>query len=475
MSANGMVITTPPISQTTTSNSPALQSQPNYTLVTSSNTAYNASDAINISPASLTKNNSNNNHNGSCTNDKSIISTFLHQGDNLHPRQHALPATRQQPATHGYVSRVGFDTLGCHDTAEYAFTLQAKTNGWKRTKKSRTFLVGADLNDYSAHALSWTMENMVEDGDEIVALRVVPVELRDSLSKTKIPSFQGQEAAARSEAAKIMSSIMERNSAKKISVVVECMVGNVKETIHHMTKLYQPDMLVVGTRGRSSVKGFLLGSVSRYCLHHSTVPVIVVRPERKLNKSRTKTKGIFRRLSSDASDEQGYHPVQSPIDLMNPSNTSNTSSSNNSPFINHPNLSIDNNKLSTTPGIALFPSATIAGGESISSRSSQGSGSRPTSSIFSSSAVSNNSSPLFTNSPPPPDGVLKMKKSLTTDGSTGYSSSSSSKSNRKSAGFLNLSLGGSSKDKDKDAGGSSSNGGIGSGFIKSKKRHSHGG
>ena len=65
------------------------------------------------------------------------------------------------------MARVGFDTLGGNDTSDYAFTLQSKTDNWKRTKKSRTFLIGIDLNDYSAHALHWVMENMVEDGDEV--------------------------------------------------------------------------------------------------------------------------------------------------------------------------------------------------------------------------------------------------------------------------------------------------------------------
>ncbi|ORZ11018.1 hypothetical protein BCR41DRAFT_423402 [Lobosporangium transversale] len=228
--------------------------------------------------------------------------TSLDIDNSAEPHQIQSQSKNQQKrssSVDGYVSRVGFDTLGCDDTSEYAFTLQAKTDSWKRGKHSRTFLVGTDLNEYSAHALQWVMENMVEDGDEIVALRVVPVELRDSLSKTRIPSFQGQESAAREEANKLMASIREQNlSGRELSIVVECMVGNVRDTIQYMIKLYQPDMLVVGTRGRNPVKGFLLGSVSRYCLHHSPVPVVVVRPERKLTKSKNKSKGIFRRRSS---------------------------------------------------------------------------------------------------------------------------------------------------------------------------------
>ncbi|KAF9361764.1 hypothetical protein BGX34_006941 [Mortierella sp. NVP85] len=421
----------------------------------------------------------------------------------------------RRPSVNGFIGRVGFDTFGSNDTAEYAFTVRAKTDNWKRTKKSRTFLVGTDLNDYSAHALQWVMENMVEDGDEIVALRVVPVELRDSLSKTGIPSFQGQEESARSGANKIMNSIREHNvSGREINIVVECMVGNVRETIQHMIKLYQPDMLVVGTRGRNPVKGFLLGSVSRYCLHHSPVPCIVVRPERKLNKSKTKAKGIFRRRSSSvmSDEDEGYqpHPTQ-PIHMST------------SDFDIRNSLTY-NSGSTLSPRTSLFPSATVHAGDkfpglrvvpnqavrplsslftpvpsataSISIQSSTTSSTAPTStpssststltSTSSSSTPASNAASSGTTSstsptsrtsitllptqarssaPPPPEGMIKMKKSLTIDGS----SKSSKSFGRPTSGFLSgstllgplLNRGDKDKDKDKEK-------------DKSKKRFSQG-
>ena len=47
---------------------------------------------------------------------------------------------------------------------------------------------------------------------------------------------------------------------------------------------------MVGTKGRSlgGFQGLLPGSVSKYCLQHSPVPVIVVRPSSKRDKSRVK-------------------------------------------------------------------------------------------------------------------------------------------------------------------------------------------
>lgn len=51
-------------------------------------------------------------------------------------------------------------------------------------------------------------------------------------------------------------------------------------------------ILVVGTRGRSlgGLQGLLPGSVSKYCLQHSPIPVIVVRPSTKREKKKEKRK-----------------------------------------------------------------------------------------------------------------------------------------------------------------------------------------
>jgi hypothetical protein len=60
--------------------------------------------------------------------------------------------------------------------------------------------------------------------------------------------------------------------------------------MHPQINLYEPAMLIVGTRGRSTLgfQGLLPGSVSKYCLQHSPVPVIVVRPNTKRVKSKRK-------------------------------------------------------------------------------------------------------------------------------------------------------------------------------------------
>ncbi|KAF9912075.1 hypothetical protein EC991_001021 [Linnemannia zychae] len=407
---------------------------------------------------------------------------FTNRPSSTSTTNRATEAPPKQRSKNGYIGRVGFDTLGCDTPAEYAFTLQAKTDGWRRTRRSRTFLVGTDLNEYSSHALQWVMENMVEDGDEIVALRVVPVELRDSFAKSGIPSFQGQEVAARSEATKIMEMIREKNRSmhKEVNIVVEYVVGAVRDTIQHMIKMYEPSMLVVGTRGRSSVKGFLLGSVSRYLLNHSPVPVTVVRPASKLIKSKTKAKGIFRRRTStvgfdSSADGMGGEHVQVAPQLFYSSPLSRQTSR---ASVDEGNKGGQNVvELERVRSRSPEPSHHHHHGQQQTAAARASAAKRPSKgSIFAPMAVSNTLTPpspaasiqsslsfasamLSDNAgdngnmrpPPPPEGMLKLRKSVTTDGSmSSTSSSGSKKSGRRSMAFLwaPLSLG---KDKKKRA------------------------
>jgi nucleotide-binding universal stress UspA family protein len=47
------------------------------------------------------------------------------------------------------------------------------------------------------------------------------------------------------------------------------------------------DLLVVGSRGRGTLRGMLLGSVSQQCIHHASCPVVVVRPRPTAQEART--------------------------------------------------------------------------------------------------------------------------------------------------------------------------------------------
>ncbi|KAJ5346460.1 hypothetical protein N7541_008942 [Penicillium brevicompactum] len=190
------------------------------------------------------------------------------------------------PPPKTYERGVSFDTFDNFDATDFSLTLNYKHKGYQSTRRSRTFLCGTDQNDYSEFALEWLIDELVDDGDEIVCLRAVE---KDSRIATDIAI---EERKYREEAEKLFEQVIRKNSQdeKAISLVLELAVGKVESIIQRMIRIYEPAMLVVGTRGRNmkGVHSLLPGSVSKYCLQQSPIPVIVVRPSPKREKKKNK-------------------------------------------------------------------------------------------------------------------------------------------------------------------------------------------
>lgn len=204
---------------------------------------------------------------------------------------------------------VSFDTFKNKAASEFSLTLGRKHRDYEYTKRSRTFLVGTDANEYSDTALEWLVDELVDDGDEIVCLRVVE---KDSREAVRWSGGQG-EKGYRQEAERFMEQIERKNTEDRaISLVLEFAIGKVQEAFQKMIKLYEPAMLIVGTKGRSltGYQGLLSsGSVSKYCLQYSPVPVIVVRPSSKReSKKRKRLQDPTRRSYRDILDKSEDAP-----------------------------------------------------------------------------------------------------------------------------------------------------------------------
>ncbi|KAK7901003.1 hypothetical protein LTR67_003289 [Exophiala xenobiotica] len=197
----------------------------------------------------------------------------------------ALRRRSSPPPPFNYQRGVSFDTFDNRDASTESFTLNYKHYNYSRNSRGRTFLCGTDAKDYSEYALEWMLDELVDDGDEIVCLRVIEKDARPNE-----PAYD--RGKYRLEAQKLLDSVIKKNSAeeKAISIIMELAVGKVQEIFQRMIQLYEPAVLIVGTRGRNlgGMQGLLPGSVSKYCLQHSPVPVIVVRPTSKRMKKKLK-------------------------------------------------------------------------------------------------------------------------------------------------------------------------------------------
>ncbi|GIJ88975.1 hypothetical protein Asppvi_007903 [Aspergillus pseudoviridinutans] len=230
--------------------------------------------------------------------------------------------------------------------------LQEESEGGRR--RQRKYLVATDLSEESVYALEWTIGTILRDGDTMFAVCAVNEELSIPFTSVQIGEgaqamqdsdaivgSQTEETVFKSQNDSITSNLPrtllgrlgqgtdskpssvdargvpkgqgERNRAVEIisqtcvrllrktllQVRVAVEVIHCKSPKHMITEAIdglEPTLVIVGARGRSALKGVLLGSFSNYLVMNSSVPVMVAR--KKLRKQ-TKNKKTIVRLSNN--------------------------------------------------------------------------------------------------------------------------------------------------------------------------------
>ncbi|KEY69041.1 hypothetical protein S7711_03340 [Stachybotrys chartarum IBT 7711] len=193
-------------------------------------------------------------------------------------------ATLTEPPATRFQRRVAFDNIPIGEATKHnipGLSLCTKHNGFQARRTSRTFMVGVDENNYSDYALQWLLDELVDDGDEIICVRVIEREIR------------AQDKQYQADAQALMRNIEEKTGDNRaISITLEFTTGKLHDSFQRLIHIYKPAMLIVGTRGRSlgGIQGLVntRNSFSKYCLQYSPVPVIIVRPTEKRIKKKTK-------------------------------------------------------------------------------------------------------------------------------------------------------------------------------------------
>ncbi|KAI9852400.1 MAG: hypothetical protein M1824_002008, partial [Vezdaea acicularis] len=138
-----------------------------------------------------------------------------------------MALTSSSPST--FQNRVSFDTFDNKDATDFSLTLNCKHKDFQYTRRSRIFLCGLNKDEYSEYALEWLIDELIEDGDEIVCLRVVEEGSKMASENSKTEGRYSQEAR------KMMDWVIEKNTEEKaISLVLEFAVGKVQDIIQRM-------------------------------------------------------------------------------------------------------------------------------------------------------------------------------------------------------------------------------------------------
>lgn len=211
---------------------------------------------------------------------------------------------------------------------EYAKVAQDAENEHRRLKK---YIVASDMSEESTHALEWTVGTVLRDGDTMICLYCIDEETGivsgDNAQAPEDPKATKEQAGAVNAVAHFRSSVVlggiagassllplrssdqmalpppaaERTKAEdererainditdrvtrllrktrlQVRVVVEVLhCKNPKHLITEVIDLVNPTLVVLGSRGRSALKGVILGSFSNYLVTKSSVPVMVAR------------------------------------------------------------------------------------------------------------------------------------------------------------------------------------------------------
>ncbi|KAI9031903.1 hypothetical protein CLU79DRAFT_831146 [Phycomyces nitens] len=143
-----------------------------------------------------------------------------------------------------YCRRVSFDNATDQRKSEQTFTLSFTTERFSQSHRSRCFLLPIDL------------DTLVDDGDSLVVLGVYAPDI-----------IKGERIYT-----------PPRKIAQDIRVTIELHFGRPETSLIHMVAMYEPSVIVLGTRNRPRQRTPFSGAgVFKYSLRQVRVPVIVVR------------------------------------------------------------------------------------------------------------------------------------------------------------------------------------------------------
>jgi nucleotide-binding universal stress UspA family protein len=91
------------------------------------------------------------------------------------------------------------------------------------------------------------------------------------------PLLEEAEAHAIREGKKIIQEAQSKLGGTSLQVVTEVLEGPPAGAILRVAETRECDLIVMGSRGLGELTAVLLGSVSERVVHHSTIPVLIVK------------------------------------------------------------------------------------------------------------------------------------------------------------------------------------------------------
>jgi nucleotide-binding universal stress UspA family protein len=136
----------------------------------------------------------------------------------------------------------------------------------------KNILLAFDGSEYSNRALQYA-KTLAERFEATLWLVHIITHTSDLLGYEDYEKFYSKRKAGGQT---LLDEALQELSNTRLDVREELQEGPEAESILNIAKNCQADLIVMGTRGHGTLKGLLVGSVSRKVIHHSSCPVMVV-------------------------------------------------------------------------------------------------------------------------------------------------------------------------------------------------------
>ncbi len=136
----------------------------------------------------------------------------------------------------------------------------------------KNIVLAFDGSEYSNRALQYA-KTFAERFEATLWLVHVFTHTSDLLGYEDYEKFYSKRKAGGQA---LLDEALQELSNARLDVREKLQEGPEAESILKIAKNCQADLIVMGTRGHGTLKGLLVGSVSRKVIHHSSCPVMVV-------------------------------------------------------------------------------------------------------------------------------------------------------------------------------------------------------
>ncbi|XP_048732732.1 universal stress protein YxiE-like [Ostrea edulis] len=147
--------------------------------------------------------------------------------------------------------------------------------------KQRKILIAMDGSEYSEGALKWFVNHLYQKDDDVTVLHVTDHRSSASYGSNWMPvdptfvhtAFKEEEEKAKITIKKLDAILMDAG----VQGNVVRAHGDPGEQIVKTSEELGVTMIIIACRGLGKIRRTIMGSVSDYVVHHSSIPVVVCR------------------------------------------------------------------------------------------------------------------------------------------------------------------------------------------------------